>query len=87
MKRLVCAKLAFALILSSMLTPVGTAETDVDRVIIITVDSMNNNLLFNEYDNPEFRITPNIGELVLNGAAFTKAEAVMPTKTQVNHVT
>ena len=87
MKRLIYAKLAFALILSSMLTPVGTAETDVDRVIIISVDSMNNNLLFNEYDNPEFRITPNIGELVLNGTAFTKAEAVMPTKTQVNHVT
>lgn len=87
MKRLVYAKLAFALILFSMLTPVVSAETDVDRVIIISVDSMNNNLLFNEYDNPGFRITPNIGELVLQGTAFTKAEAVMPTKTQVNHIT
>jgi len=64
-----------------------SAESDIDRVIIISVDSMNNSFIFNEYDNPEYRITPNIGRLVKNGAAFTEAEAVMPTKTQVNHVT
>jgi len=48
---------------------------------------MNNTFIFNEYDNPDYKVTPNIGALVENGAAFTKAEAVMPTKTQVNHVT
>jgi predicted AlkP superfamily pyrophosphatase or phosphodiesterase len=48
---------------------------------------MNNIFIFNEYDNPDYRVTPNIGMLVKNGVAFTKAEAVMPTKTQVNHVT
>ncbi|MGD2201194.1 MAG: alkaline phosphatase family protein [Candidatus Bathyarchaeota archaeon] len=67
--------------------PAAEAESDVERVIIISVDSMNNNLLFNEYNNPDFALTPNIGALVMNGTAFTKAEAVMPTKTQINHVT
>jgi predicted AlkP superfamily pyrophosphatase or phosphodiesterase len=47
---------------------------------------MNNNFLFNEFDNPDFVITPNLGELVQNGAAYTHGEAVMPTKTQVNHI-
>jgi predicted AlkP superfamily pyrophosphatase or phosphodiesterase len=56
-------------------------------VIIISVDSMNNDFIFNKIENPDFSITPNIGSLVKNGAAFTMAEAVMPTKTQVNHVT
>jgi len=63
------------------------AESDVERVIIISIDSMNNDFIFNEYENPNFTLTPNIGSLVKNGAAFTDAEAVMPTKTQVNHVT
>jgi len=48
---------------------------------------MNNIFIFNEYENPDYRMTPNIGMLAENGAAFTKAEAVMPTKTQVNHIT
>jgi len=56
-------------------------------VIIVSIDSMNNDFVFNEYENPDFVLTPNIGGLVRNGAAFTDAEAVMPTKTQVNHVT
>jgi hypothetical protein len=64
-----------------------SAQSDVEKVIIISVDSMNNIFIFNEYDNPNYRVTPNIGMLVENGAAFTKAEAVMPTKTQVNHIT
>ncbi|MBC8497361.1 alkaline phosphatase family protein, partial [Candidatus Bathyarchaeota archaeon] len=51
------------------------------------MDSMNNDFIFNENENPDFSITPNIGSLVKNGASFTMAEAVMPTKTQVNHVT
>ena len=63
------------------------AESDVERVIIISIDSMNNDFIFNEYENPNFTLTPNIGSLVKDGAAFTDAEAVMPTKTQVNHVT
>jgi len=63
------------------------AESDVDRVIIVSIDSMNNDFLFNRYENPDFVHTPNIGALVRNGAAFTDAEAVMPTKTQVNHIT
>ncbi len=63
------------------------AEFDVERVIIISIDSMNNDFLFNKYENPDFQLSPNIGVLVKNGAAFTDAEAVMPTKTQVNHVT
>jgi len=48
---------------------------------------MNNDFLFNNYENPDFKLTPNIGRLVRNGAAFSDAEAVMPTKTQVNHIT
>jgi len=63
------------------------ADSDVERVIIVSIDSMNNNFVFNEFENPDFIMTPNIGILVRNGAAFTDAEAVMPTKTQVNHVT
>jgi len=63
------------------------AESDVDRVIIVSIDSMNNDFLFNRYENPDFVHTPNMGALVRNGAAFTDAEAVMPTKTQVNHIT
>jgi len=63
------------------------AESSVERIIIISIDSMNNDFIFNEYENPDFILTPNIGILVRNGAAFTDAEAVMPTKTQVNHVT
>lgn len=74
-------------ILLSLSAPTTLAESDVERVIIISVDSMNNIFIFNEYHNPSYRVTPNIGILVENGAAFTKAEAVMPTKTQVNHVT
>ena len=62
-------------------------ESDIERIIIISVDSMNNDFLFNKYDNPNFQFTPNMGFLVENGAAFTDAEAVMPTKTQVNHIT
>jgi predicted AlkP superfamily pyrophosphatase or phosphodiesterase len=72
---------------SSLPTPTASAESDVERVIIISVDSMNNILLFNEYNNPDFALTPNMGALVRNGTAFTRAEAVMPTKTQINHVT
>jgi len=64
-----------------------SAQSDVERVIIISIDSMNNNFIFNEYENSDFILTPNIGTLVKNGAAFTDAEAVMPTLTQVNHVT
>jgi len=63
------------------------ATSNIERVIIISIDSMNNDFIFNEYDNPDYRITPNIGFLIENGASFSKAEAVMPTKTQVNHVT
>ena len=75
--------------LIALLAPVPKiyAEDNVERVIIVTIDSMNNNFVFNEFENPDFIITPNIGFLVKNGAAFTDAEAVMPTKTQVNHVT
>jgi len=63
------------------------SQAEVGRVIIISVDSMNNDFIFNEIENPDFSITPNIGALVRNGAAFTDAEAIMPTKTQVNHIT
>ena len=75
-----------SLCLSIYFSPVQ-AQSVVERVIIISVDSMNNDFIFNENENPDFSITPNIGSLVKNGAAFTMAEAVMPTKTQVNHVT
>jgi len=77
------------LILLSVAVPISQvqSQTNVGRVIIISVDSMNNDFIFNEIENPDFRITPNIGTLVRNGVAFTDAEAVMPTKTQVNHVT
>ena len=67
--------------------PTAFSDSDVDRVIIITLDSVNNKFIFNEYDNPGYVITPNVGLLVEHGSAFTCAEAVMPTKTQVNHVT
>lgn len=67
--------------------PKSFADQTVERVIIVSIDSMNNNFVFNEFENPDFIMTPNIGILVRNGAAFTDAEAVMPTKTQVNHVT
>jgi predicted AlkP superfamily pyrophosphatase or phosphodiesterase len=67
--------------------PKTYADHDVERVIIVSIDSMNNNFVFNEFENPDFILTPNIGILVENGASFTDAEAVMPTKTQVNHVT
>ncbi len=66
---------------------VAHAESDVDRVIIVSIDSMNNDFLFNRYENPNFVHTPNMGTIVKNGATFTDAEAVMPTKTQVNHIT
>jgi phosphonoacetate hydrolase len=78
----------FILIIASVVDiPVASSNSDVERVIIITLDSVNNKLIFNEYDNPNYVITPNVGQLIRNGAAFTCAEAVMPTKTQVNHVT
>ncbi len=67
--------------------PTAFSDSDVDRVIIITLDSVNNKFIFNEYDNPGYVITPNVGLLVEHGSAFTRAEAGMPTKTQVNHVT
>jgi predicted AlkP superfamily pyrophosphatase or phosphodiesterase len=63
------------------------ADSGVERVIIISIDSMNNDFVFNDYENPDFQLTPNIGYLLRNGAVFTDAEAIMPTKTQVNHVT
>jgi len=53
------------------------ADDNVERVIIVSIDSMNNNFVFNEFENPDFIMTPNIGILVRNGAAFTDAEAVM----------
>ena len=77
-----------ALIVPLLISPVGAGvESDIERVIIISVDSMNNDYLFNDYQNPGFELTPNMGLLVRNGAAYTAAEAVMPTKTQVNHIT
>jgi len=76
------------LIVPLLISPVGAGvESDIERVIIISVDSMNNDYLFNDYQNPGFELTPNMGLLVRNGAAYTAAEAVMPTKTQVNHIT
>lgn len=84
-------KLYLVLLIASLLLILSPqrvyAESDVERVIIVSIDSMNNDFVFNEYANPNFTLTPNIGILVRNGAAFTDAEAVMPTKTQVNHVT
>lgn len=82
--RVVLLLLFFALYL---LPQLAHAKSDVDRVIIVSIDSMNNDFLFNRYENPDFVHTPNMGTLVRNGAAFTDAEAVMPTKTQVNHIT
>jgi predicted AlkP superfamily pyrophosphatase or phosphodiesterase len=78
----------FLLLFSFVLLPQQVyADSDVERVIIISIDSMNNDFIFNDYENPDFQLTPNIGHLLKNGAVFTDAEAVMPTKTQVNHVT
>jgi len=80
--------LLFFLVSSFVVLPQqALAQSDVERVIIVSIDSMNNDFIFNEYENPDFQMTPNIGYLLSNGAVFTDAEAVMPTKTQVNHVT
>jgi len=58
----------------------------IERVIIISVDSMNSDYLFNPQLNPNFTYTPNMGQLVRNGASFPNARGVLPSLTQVNHL-
>lgn len=59
----------------------------IKRVIIISVDALNSDYLFNCKVNEDFYLTPNIGELIREGCVFKNTTAVMPTLTQVNHVT
>ncbi|MEW5947502.1 MAG: alkaline phosphatase family protein [bacterium] len=63
------------------------AHAKTERVILISIDSMNNSYVFNEWQNRDFELTPNIGEMVRNGASFARAETALPSLTQINHLT
>lgn len=62
-------------------------EDSIDRVVIIVIDSMNSDYVFNNHQNQDFILTPNIGELVKNGVAFANATASLPAMTQTSHLT
>lgn len=62
-------------------------EDSIDRVVIIVIDSMNSDYIFNNHQNQNFMLTPNIGELVKNGVAFANATASLPAMTQTSHLT
>lgn len=62
-------------------------EDSIDRVILVSIDSMNSDYVFNDQYNRDFSLTPNIGELIRNGVAFQDATGVLAAVTQVNHVT
>lgn len=62
-------------------------EDSIDRVIVVVIDSMNSDYIFNNHHNRDFFLTPNIGELVRNGVAFANATAALPAMTQTSHLT
>lgn len=62
-------------------------EDSIDRVIVVVIDSMNSDYVFNNHHNRDFFLTPNIGELVRNGVAFANATAALPAMTQTSHLT
>ena len=62
-------------------------EDSIDRVIVVVIDSMNSDYIFNNHHNRDFFLTPNIGELVRNGVAFANATASLPAMTQTSHLT
>jgi len=64
--------------------PVMSAQAR--RVILVSIDSTNNTYIFNDWHNPDFTLTPNIGKLVANGASFSRAKCTLPSVTQTNHV-
>jgi predicted AlkP superfamily pyrophosphatase or phosphodiesterase len=61
-------------------------EDSIDRVILVSIDSMNSDYVFNDRYNRDFSLTPNIGELTKNGVAYQDATGVLAAVTQVNHV-
>jgi len=62
-------------------------EDSIDRVIVVVIDSMNSDYIFNNHHNRDFFLTPNIGELVKKGVAFANATAALPAMTQTSHLT
>ncbi len=66
--------------------PFPDANRSVERTILISIDSMNSNYLFDPNLNHNMTVTPNIGELVKYGAVYGNAEAALPSVTQVNHI-
>jgi hypothetical protein len=62
-------------------------EDSIDRVIVVVIDSMNSDYIFNNHHNRDFFLTPNIGELVKNGVAFANATSALPAMTQTSHLT
>jgi predicted AlkP superfamily pyrophosphatase or phosphodiesterase len=62
------------------------APAKIDRTIIIVIDSMNNSFIFDRWRNPAMALTPNIRELVNNGAVYQNARAVLPAVTQINQL-
>lgn len=64
----------------------GGTKPKIDRTIVISIDSMNNTYIFDRWRNPGMALTPNIRELVRNGAAYQNAEATLPALTQTNNI-
>ncbi len=83
-----CVPLLLAIALVAVLpSPALGLEGGIDRVMLISIDSMNSDYLFETRHNPDFSLTPNMGGLVRGGTAFPRAECVLPSVTQVNHMT
>ncbi len=58
----------------------------IERVILISIDAVNWDYIFDNGQNPQFSVTPNLGELIRHGTAFKRARGVLPAVTQVNHL-
>lgn len=84
-KKIITAAVSFIILTSIALA--SAQKAPIERVILISLDSMNNSYIFNEWHNKDYKLTPNVGELIRNGASFTRAQTALPSLTQINHLT